>query len=118
MSFVRKSKNVKLVNYNSITLYAVLFKIYSMKSLLQHPLKNLLTLFNWEKISPGISFLDFSNSSLICGIRFRENSQHPRMLLSIIYSASYCLLCFLLLLLVLIANFTATNFLVARFYKK
>ena len=34
-------------------------------------------------------FLDFSNSSPTCGIRFRENRQHPRMLLSIIYSTSY-----------------------------
>ena len=72
-------------------MYAVLFKINSLKSLSQHPLKNLLILFNWKKILRGISFLGFSNSSLICGIRFRENKQHPRMLLLIIYSVSNCL---------------------------
>ena len=43
-----------------------------------------------EKNSRKNYFLDFSNSSPICGIRFQENKQHPRMLLSIIYSTSYC----------------------------
>ena len=74
-SSVRKLKNVNLVNYNSIILYAILCKICYMKPFLQDPLKNILTLPNWEKISRENYFLDFSNSSPI--FRFRKNKQHP-----------------------------------------
>ena len=74
-------KNVKSVNDDSIILHAVLCKIYSMKLLLQHPLKNLLILLHSEKLSREDYFLDFANSRPICGIRFREKKQHPRILL-------------------------------------
>ena len=47
-------------------------------------------LLDWEKNLRGNYFLDFSNCSPICRIRFRDNKQHPRMLLSIIYCTSYC----------------------------